>query len=127
MDGKLFCEIIQRIKAVAGIKTLLILAMAALYLTVMSRRIGANQFMPDAQLSGGKLKQSGQIPSAGAETIGKFKAIVRLDAFHPDTSASVPLEQLFQKVGGGIGRPFGIGSQKTQVGEFVNGGVLVET
>ena len=39
MDGKLLCEIVQRIEGVAGIKAFLVLAMAALDFAVMARGI----------------------------------------------------------------------------------------
>ena len=95
MDSKLLGKVIDRVKAVAGVKTFLVLSVATLHLTVVSWRLGRDEFMPDAQLGSGNLKQGGEIPSAVGETIGKLKAIVRLHALHPDTSAGIPLEQLF--------------------------------
>ena len=127
MDGKLLGEVLEGVKAVAGVKALLVLTMTALYLAVVSWRVGTDEFMPDAQLGSGDLKQGGQIPPAVGETIGKLKTIVRLDAFHPDTSAGVPLEQLLQEIRGRKGVLLRIGSQKSQAGKLVNGGVLVET
>ena len=47
MNGKLLCEIIQRIESVAGVKTFLILAVAALDLAVVPWRIWANEFVPN--------------------------------------------------------------------------------
>ena len=61
MDSKLFCEIIQRIESVTGIESLLVLAVAALDLAVVPRRIGADQLMPDAQLGSRLFKQRRQI------------------------------------------------------------------
>ena len=52
MDSKLFCEIAQRIESVARIESLLILAVAALDLAVVARRVRADQFMPDIQFGG---------------------------------------------------------------------------
>ena len=46
---------------------------------------------------------------------------------HPDASAGIPLGQLFQEVGGGAGGLLLVGGQKSQTGELVNGGVLVQT
>ena len=57
MDSKLFCEIAQRIESVARIESLLILTVAVLDLTVVPRRIGADQLMSDAQLGGRLFKQ----------------------------------------------------------------------
>ena len=46
----------------------------------------ADELVTDTQLGGSGLKQSREIPLAVGETIGKFKAVIRLDAFHADTS-----------------------------------------
>ena len=58
MDGELLYKIIQRIEE------LLILAVAALDLSIVARRIGANQFMPDPQFGSRLLKQRRQITFA---------------------------------------------------------------
>ena len=57
VNGKLLCEIIQRIESVAGVKTFLILAVAALDLAVVARGIRANALVANAQLSGSLFKQ----------------------------------------------------------------------
>ena len=59
MDSELLCEVIQGVKAVAGVKALLILAVAALHFTVVTRRVGADELVPDTQLGGSRLKESG--------------------------------------------------------------------
>ena len=64
MDGELLYKIIQRIEGVTGIEELLILTVAALDLSVVARRIGANQFMPDSQFGSRLLKQRRQITFA---------------------------------------------------------------
>lgn len=56
MDGELLYKIIQRIEGVTGIEELLILTVAALDFSVVARRIGANQFMPDPQFGSRLLK-----------------------------------------------------------------------
>ncbi len=66
-----------------------------------------------------------EIPLAVGETIGEFKAVIRLDTFHADPSAGIPLEQLFQKIRGGVGGLFRVSSQETQTGKLVNSSVLV--
>ena len=58
MDGKLLYKIIRRIEE------LLILTVAALDLSIVARRIGANQFMPDPQFGSRLLKQRRQITFA---------------------------------------------------------------
>ncbi len=58
MDGELLHKIIRRIEE------LLILTVAALDLSIVARRIGANQFMPDPQFGSRLLKQRRQITFA---------------------------------------------------------------
>ena len=58
MDGGLLYKIIHRIEE------LLILTVAALDLSIVARRIGANQFMPDPQFGSRLLKQRRQITFA---------------------------------------------------------------
>ena len=125
MDGKLFGKVIQGVKTVAGIEALLILAVTTLHFTVVARRVGTDELVPDTQLGGSGLKQSREIPLAVGETIGKFKAVIRLDAFHADSSAGIPLEQLFQKIRRGIGGLLRISGQEAQACELVNSSVLV--
>ena len=97
VDSELHCKVIQGIKAAAGVKAFLILAVAALHFTVVARRIGADELVADTQLGGGGLKQSREIPLAVGETIGKFKAVIRLDTFHADTSRAYHLNNFFRK------------------------------
>ena len=108
----------------AGIKTFLILAVAALDLAVVPRGIGADQPMQDAQLGGSPIKQRRQITLAVGKTVGKLKTVVRLDTFHLYAPAGVPRPQLPQEVGRGIGRLLRIGGKKAQTRELVDCGVL---
>ena len=124
MDNKLFGKVVQRVKAVAGIETLLVLPMAALHFAVVARSVGADEFVSDAQRGSGGLKQRGKIPLAVGETVCELKAIVRLDAFHVDAPSGIPLNQLFQEVCGGVGTLLWIGSQKAQARKLIHGGVL---
>lgn len=126
MDSELLGEVIQGVKAAAGIEALLVLAVTSLHLAVVAWRVGADELVPDTQLGGGGLKQSKELPLAVGETVGEFKPIVSLDTLHTDTPASVPFDQLFQEVSGGIGGLLGVGGQETQTGELVNGGILVQ-
>ena len=126
MDSELFRKVIQGVKAVAGVKTLLVLPVAALHLAVMTRRVGADELMADTQLGGGGLKQSGKIPLAVGKTVGELKSIVSLDTFHLNTPAGIPFNQPYKEVGGGIGGLFRVGGQEAQACELVNGCVLVQ-
>ena len=99
MNSKLPGEVIQGVEAVAGVETLLVLAVAALHFAIVAGRVGTDELVADTQLGGGGLKQRGQFRLAAGETIGKFNAVICLDTFHTDTSAGIPTEQLFQKIG----------------------------
>ena len=119
-----FAKVIEGIKAVAGIKPFLVLPVAALHFAVVTRRIGTDELVEDAELGGGSLKQGGQIPLTVGEAVGEFKTVVRLDALHPYAAAGIPLLQLFQEVGGGVGTLFRVGGQEAKAGELVDGGIL---
>ena len=62
---------------------------------------------------------------AVGEAIGKFKAVIRLDALHSDTPAGIPLEQLFQEIRRGKGGLFRVGGQEAQACELVKSSVLI--
>ena len=47
VNSKLFCKVIKGVEAVAGIKAFLVLPVATFHLTVVTRGIGTNQFVPD--------------------------------------------------------------------------------
>ena len=125
VNSELPGEVIQGVKAVAGVKASLILAVAALHFAVVARRVGTDELMPDTQLGSSGLKQSREIPPAVGKTVGELKSIISLDTFHADTSAGVPLEQLFQEIGGGTGGLLRVGGQEAQACKLVNSSVLV--
>ena len=52
MDGKLLCKVVERKERAARVEAFLILAVAALDLAVVARRVRTNQFMPDTQFGG---------------------------------------------------------------------------
>ena len=57
MGSELSGEVIQGVKAAAGIEAFLILSVTTLYFTVVARRIGADEFVADTQLDGSGLKR----------------------------------------------------------------------
>ena len=95
MDGKLLFEVRKGIKAAAGIETLLVLTVAALYFAIVPWGVGPDKLMADAELLRGRLEQGGQIPFAVGKAVSKLKAVVCLDTLHLDTPACIPLYQLF--------------------------------
>ena len=112
VGSELFGEILKRIERVAGIKPFLVFPVAAFHLTVVTRRIRSDQLMPNAQFDGRFFKQGRKIASAVGETIGKFKAIVRLDAFYLDPMAGIPGGQPVKEICRRPGRLFRISAEK---------------
>ena len=56
MDSKLLGKVIERVKAVAGVKTFLILPVATLHLTIVARCVGADELVSDAQFGSSDFK-----------------------------------------------------------------------
>ena len=61
VDLELLVEVFKGKERIAAIKALLVFAVAALYLAVMSGRVGPDQLVPDAKMSCGCLKQGWQV------------------------------------------------------------------
>ena len=127
MDGKLFCKVVEGIEAAAGVKAFLVFPVAALDLPIVAGGMGLDELVPDPQFPGSFLEQGGQITLAVGKAVGERKPVVRLDTFHPDAPAGIPLGQLFEEVGGGVRTRFRVGGQEAQASEFIHGGVLVQT
>ena len=81
-NGELFGEVIKGIKGAAGIKFLVVLPVATLYLAVVSGRERADLLVPDAQLGKRFLKQRQRFLSAVAHLVGKLKSVVGLDSLN---------------------------------------------
>ncbi len=105
-----------------GIEPLIVLPVAALHLAVMPWRIGADYLVPDAMLLQTRLEKGGLIP-VGGKAVGKFGAIVRLDALN---GAREGFHKVFHKQGGGIGAVFLKGFHKAPPGILIYGGILEE-
>lgn len=98
MDSQLLDKVLKGKERIAGIKTLLILTVAALDLAAVTWRVRPNQLVPDTQFSVGFLEQHRQIALTVRETVGGLKPIVYLNTLHLDTFAGVPRPQFAQKV-----------------------------
>ncbi len=81
MHSSLCIEIGERVEAVRVIEAALILAVAAFYFAVVSRGIGTDQLVPNAQIGGCFLKERDNFALGLRETVGKLKAVICLDAF----------------------------------------------
>ena len=98
MDSELLRKVVQRVKAVTGIKAFLVLSVAALYFAVVPRGVGANELVPNTELGSCLFKKGRQVTPAVGKPVGELKAIVGLDALSPDAPAGIPLEQLSEAV-----------------------------
>ena len=78
VDSELLGKVIQRVKAVGGIKAFLVLPVTALHFSVMAWCIRADELMADAQLGSGRLKQSRQVTPAVGKAVDVYKRQVKL-------------------------------------------------
>ena len=79
---KLSLEILKRIEGMRRIKLLVVLAVAALYFSIVSGGKWLNKFVLDSQVIKGFLKQSLLPGAVRIKTIGKFKSVVSLDTLN---------------------------------------------
>ena len=121
MDSELLCKVVQRIERMAGIEAFLVLAVAALHLTVVPRRIWTNELMPNIKFGSRPLKQCRQIAFTVGKTVGELEAIVRLDTLHLDPAARIPRGQSAQEICRRIGGLLRIGGEEAQARELVDG------
>lgn len=68
------------------VEALLVLPMAAFSLAIVARCIGTDQYVSDAKSGRCQFQAYRQIPFAFGETVGKFRAIVRLYTFDCHTA-----------------------------------------
>ena len=106
----------------SGIEPLVVLPVAALHLSVMPGRIGADQFMPYPVFLQMFLKKGWFIPM-GSEAVGELRSIVGLDTFN---RAGKCLYKVFHKLRGRIGAVFLKGFYKAPSGILIDGCVLKE-
>ena len=125
VDGKLRFEIRQRKERMTGIKAFLVFSVTALDFAIMSGRVRTNQFMANSKLLSRFFEQSRDIAFAVGKAIGKFKAIICLNAFNMNALASIPLHKPLKKICRRKCRLLRISSQKAKSSKLVYGGVLV--
>ena len=126
VGSELLSKVGEREEAVGIIETLLILPVAAFNLAVMSGRERANELVADVEVGGSGFKEGEACAVFDREAIGKLRAVVRLNALHPDAAACIPGNRLFEEVRGREGTLFLVRAEETQAGELINGGVLEE-
>lgn len=106
------------------IKAFLVFSVASFDLSVMSWRVRFNVLDCNAESCCGRFKCGQTLCLVRTQTIGKFKAIVCLDAVDFYAVALVKLNRVKQKVFRRIGALLFIGFQIAQAGVFVDRGVL---
>ena len=72
------------------VEATLILTVAALYLAIVTGRIGTNQLVLNVKLCSGLLKERDQFTVGLCKAIGKLKPVVSLDTFD---GKAVPFEE----------------------------------
>lgn len=60
VDSEVVGKVVQKEKAVAGVKALLVLPVAALLLAVVAGNVGTNELVADTQVIGSGFKQGGR-------------------------------------------------------------------
>lgn len=105
-----------------GVKTLIVLPVAALNLAVMPWCVGTDQLVPDAVTFQMCLKKSRLIPVC-CKTVGKFRSIIGLDAFN---GAGKGFHKVVDKECGGISAVFLKSLHVPPSGKLINGSILEE-
>lgn len=127
MHSELSIEVGKRVETMGAVEATLILTVAALYLAIVTGRIGTNQLVSNAQLCSGFLKERDQFTVGLSKAVGKLKSVVSLDTFD---GKAVPFEEsicFLQKVRRGVGALFIVSSQVPQPRKLVDGGILKES
>ena len=104
------------------IKTFIILAMAALYLPIVTGSKGADDLMPYPMCFQVLLEESRFVPVC-SKAVGKFRSVIRLDALDGERER---FYEVFHKLCGRIGVVFLKGFHKAPSGVLINGSVLEE-
>lgn len=105
-----------------GIKFLIIFSVTALHLSIVPWCVRTNQFMLDSQLRQSFLKKSQLFCGRGVEPVGKFRAVVCLDALNSIGKFS---DTVSDKLGGRIGAVLLKSLQISEAAVFVQKCVLV--
>ena len=110
-DSKLNFEIFKGIEAVRSVKLLVVFAVTALYFSVVSGCVRADEFVADAKMQKLFLKEGEAVGFGIVQPIGKLRTVVRLNAFNGKGEF---FHYMPEKEGRGIGTVFGEGFQVTE-------------
>ena len=114
MHGQLSIEVGKGVEAMGVVEATLILTVAALYLAIVTGRVGTNQLVPNAQLCGGPLKERDQFTVGLCKAVSKRKPVVSLDTFDGEAVLFEESICFLQKVCRGIGALLLVSSQVPQ-------------
>ena len=114
MHSQLSVEVGKRVEAIGIVEAMLILTVAALYLAIVTGRVGTNQLVPNAQLCGGPLKERDQFTVGLCKAVGELKPVVSLDTFNGEAMLFEEGVRLLQKVCRRTGALLIVGRQITQ-------------
>ena len=106
MDSELRIEVGKRVETMRIVETTLILAVTALHLAVVTRRIRANQLVSDTQLGGGSFKERKAWATGAVQTIGKLEAVIRLYTLDSHSLLSEKGGDFEKKISGGVSALF---------------------
>ena len=84
----------EGIETMRVVEALLVLTMAAFHLSIVAGRIGADELVPNSQLSDRCLKEGFQIALAAGKTIGELKTVIGLDTLNSNAFAGKMLDDL---------------------------------
>lgn len=117
-------KVLEGIESMRCVEALVVLSVAALYLSIMPGSIRADAFMADSMVFQPGLKEC-QILFLfrPGKAFGKFRAVIRLDAFNGEGKG---FDQMIQEHSGGIRVVLLKGFYEPPAGVFVNRSVLVE-
>ena len=105
-----------------SIEFFVVLAVRAFDLAVVPWSVGTDELVVDAQFFQGLLKKGLAVSAAGVQAVGKFKAVVSLNALNSEGEF---LHYMAEKDGGGIGVMLLEGFQVAETGELVQTGILI--
>ena len=84
-DSKLFFEVLKAEKGMRSIEFFIVLTVASFHFSIVSGRVGPDELMPNVMLLQSFFKQGLFVRALGVEAVGKFRAIVGLDALNGKT------------------------------------------
>lgn len=122
VNSELMSKVVEGEETVGVIKALLILTMAAFDLAVMAGRIGANEFVPDAEANGGLFETGGNVLFGVGKAVGKLKAIVGL---HTLDGIRELFDNMPEKLRGRVGAVLLKCPQIPEAAVFINERVLI--